>query len=797
MPDTTRFTALIDYGHARFAAIAGQSPPPKEAFWSAYEEKVCPKPARSAPTPAQGLTSLFSLINLPGQPSPADAVPARVYAPVKLSLDGRAIFPTQPTDSPPDLATVWAGFEREFAGLPDDDPALRFEAFYHLYLKYTWAVPVPGGVAGIPLFEQWKAVAALAFATRGDWQAGPSAEYTLLGGDIPGIQDFVYTITGKGAAKGLRGRSFFLQLLGDAVVRRLLNELSLSPANLIYNAGGNFILLAPAIDAVAATLTELQTTFDRVLLEVFEGDLSLCLARRALPADALGTAAFSEHTRQLKKAINAQKGRRFSTVAKDEWAKIFEPQGKPGNRHCVICQRPLGKNEGQEMEDEPPIPGTDEKPRRCKVCDSFKNLAETIGKPEATAMAIYAPGAVDDNAPLWQKILYRISRLNYDFKPANDLARQNCRPIYLLNDTDFLAQNAHGFRFAANITPRVTWEDIERWKKKRDAGKLTPEEAEEKNRPEESDIRAFDQLAEVAAGVKRVGILRMDVDNLGQVMTTGLPERTMAGISALSRLTDTFFSGRLNRICAEINAENRHPDAGEDRGDRLYVIYAGGDDLFVVGSWDLMPLLAAKIRSEFKDYVADNPHLHISGGITLEDRKFPLYQAAERAGEAEDVAKAHKHPAGPNGTGLAEKDAVTFLGMTLRWQDWTGLEQKRDDIRALAESGDMPRGVTQLLQNIYAQYQAQLTAEHERLQKAQKPIPPLWAYQACYGPWMWRQVYALTRLANRTGGSNKTMWQAKIKALQVEIDTLGALPVRQTGLAARWVELLTRKEQDA
>ncbi len=50
----------------------------------------------------------------------------------------------------------------------------------------------------------------------------PAPTFSLVGGDIPGIQRTIYTITSKGAAKGLRGRSAFIQLLGDAVVRRVL-----------------------------------------------------------------------------------------------------------------------------------------------------------------------------------------------------------------------------------------------------------------------------------------------------------------------------------------------------------------------------------------------------------------------------------------------------------------------------------------------------------------------------------------------------------------------------------------------
>ena len=69
----------------------------------------------------------------------------------------------------------------------------------------------------------------------------------LIGGDISGIQKFIYTIASKKAAKTLRGRSFYLQLLTEAVLRFVLGELELPYTNVIYAGGGHFFLLAPLI----------------------------------------------------------------------------------------------------------------------------------------------------------------------------------------------------------------------------------------------------------------------------------------------------------------------------------------------------------------------------------------------------------------------------------------------------------------------------------------------------------------------------------------------------------------------
>ena len=57
--------------------------------------------------------------------------------------------------------------------------------------------------------------------------------FLLYSMDISGIQNFIYTIGSQGALRGLRARSFYLEILMEHVIDELLNDLSLSRANLI------------------------------------------------------------------------------------------------------------------------------------------------------------------------------------------------------------------------------------------------------------------------------------------------------------------------------------------------------------------------------------------------------------------------------------------------------------------------------------------------------------------------------------------------------------------------------------
>jgi len=222
-------------------------------------------------------------------------------------------------------------------------------------------------------------------------------------------------------------------------------------------------------------------------------------------------------------------------------------------------------------------------------------------------------------------------------------------------------------------------------------------------------------------------------------MAFGLKERTLLTTSSLSSALDRFFTGWLNKICDEINNGN----------ERLYTIYAGGDDLFIVGSWDLMPILADRIREDFARYTGYNPSLHISGGISLEDRKFPLYQAADRAGEAEQKAKDHERVIVQSGessatkTKIEKKNAITFLDISCKWDQWELVKEYHKTIEDLINIHNVPQALNQLIQNIYDQYRQQVLDAKKKNKDSNQMI--------IYGPWIWRASYGLTRLAKRNG----------------------------------------------
>jgi CRISPR-associated protein Csm1 len=165
--------------------------------------------------------------------------------------------------------------------------------------------------------------------------------------------------------------------------------------------------------------------------------------------------------------------------------------------------------------------------------------------------------------------------------------------------------------------------------------------------------KTFDELCDTEeAKLLRLGVLRMDVDNLGSLFITGLGKEqlTFSTYSNLSKNLDFFFKGYLNTIWQNNERFKNH----------TYIIYSGGDDLFIVGKWDILLEMAREIRGSFAAWVCNNPALTLSGGLSVVTPRFPISKAAVMAEKAEKAAKNHTY-------GKDEKDAINLFDFSLNW----------------------------------------------------------------------------------------------------------------------------------
>ena len=714
--------------------------------------------------------------------------------------DRHALFPRAIDDASwqerpaKDYAALWDRFERacrqRLAGFREGQGQAYLEALYALLQEFTWCIPSAAyrSVPDVSLVDHSRMTAALAVCLtedkrpaewcvevrdglEADGEASLRDVALLVGGDISGVQRFIYTITSSGAAKSLRGRSFYLQLLTEAVARYVLDQLGLPITNLIYAGGGNFYLLAPV--RRAADLASIQADVTERLLAAHDGGLYLALGHTAAGAAEFQRGRFHTAWQRLHEQLGRAKLKPLTSLPEDLLAQnLGRGMGVGGDTEnvCSVCGRETSAGEPTVSE----VSGADTI-RKCGLCNSLETLGRDLANATHLVMATTAPEQ-REHIHHWREGLHGFGGSFW----AIDASRPPVRGSYLdlpaglgvIHLSELSAGAAHEAKLRAELAraqaPIVT--------SYRPFAQLVPKD-------ERGNILTFDQLAEKAArgGLKRWGVLRMDVDNLGKLFQEGFIQRaedTEENSLTLSRVAGLSFALRLFFEAWLPNAGRGDPELA----DKLYVQYAGGDDLFVVGSWDALPEFAWKVRNEFREFACHNPHVTLSGGVVLAPEKYPLYQAAQDASRAEHRAKDYTRPASRAGRGR-KKDAFCFLGQTVGWEDM-------GKVRTLAHQleqwcgGDDPTVSKSLLQHLLAIH-GEYRRGREQALKEKKWQPG----QIYFGPWMWHLAYQLARRIR----DRRTPDDVGRALAQIEEDMLkDPQRVETIGLSARWAQYLVR-----
>jgi CRISPR-associated protein Csm1 len=196
-------------------------------------------------------------------------------------------------------------------------------------------------------------------------------------------------------------------------------------------------------------------------------------------------------------------------------------------------------------------------------------------------------------------------------------------------------------------------------------------------------IAPVQTLARRAQGRSIWGVLRGDVDNFG------LRLRRVHSIEEhvpLSVLYKQFFAGELEVLCSL-------PEFWR----KVSIIYAGGDDFAVYGSWDALIALAREVQRLFHRFTEENLKEYpgaegktISMAIALApETYYPLAAVYEEAGRNLDLAKA------------ADKDCIYLLGRILEWRQLGDAAELKDTVTRLIHDFRMSK---QLLYNLRSFY---------------------------------------------------------------------------------------------
>lgn len=722
--------------------------------------------------PSLPLQSVFSNISHEGK------IPATVYWPqASLRLDAQVVMPdpkartsTKPWEAFLDQARE---LKSVYEGASDESLPTFIESLSLLMQRHLWCLPSSYGATlpDVSLYDHSRMAAALASAMSDRKDGQPVAQ--LVGGDLSGVQKFIYTISSSGATSALRGRSFYLQLLTEATARYLLRKLELPITSLVYAGGGNFYLLAPS----GVDLNPLREYISRVLLYHHSGDLYLGIGALDLQEADFLNGKITGRWQALTDQLNRVKLQPFTELG-DGLKTIFEPQGQGGDEtlQCQVCGLEHPNTEVETMDD-PQKVGK----RKCPPCVSYEDdLGKSLRKARYLLYETVDEASLPAGTPIpgtWNKVL---AHFGMRVTPSESPAKSNGGASVLFALDDEAAQELKpaktqsvGRRFIVNVTPTITQAEINEL-----SGKI-------EDLPRSESVKPYDVMENQAQGIKRLGVMRMDVDNLSAIISKGFGEKAcLSRIGALSFAISLFFEGWIGHLAEMQNQKDEY-------GERLYSIYSGGDDLFFVGAWDAVIELTRQIRADLGRYAGNHPGIHASAGVVLMGGKYPLYQAAQDAGKAEEEAKEHEWYEGGNSR---KKDSITFLGQTMPWAQF-GLEPcddaKPQTVHAFAhkletamQDGKAPKALLGLLLRLQGQYDdkaKERRAKGTDLTQERKP-------QALWGAWNWLSVYYLKRMRSRSDESFQKTLDDILTLFEKQFAS-----IQWIGLAARWAELKLRK----
>lgn len=455
--------------------------------------------------------------------------------------------------------------------------------------------------------------------------------YLLISGDISGIQDFIYTIPSKGALKTLRGRSLYIDLLLEEFIDEYLEQIGLSRANVLYSGGGHFYILAPNIEDTKKAIDKLQAKMNRWLMENIGINLYLaigtaeCSANNLMKSEAQGN-LFATVNKKLKddKTIRYSKDEDFL-----EHIFNVEKEENTAKKECNICHNLVDKlwkyNSDEEI--------------ACEFCLNLYKLGQDILTQDL--VFVISGEKIDGGIKIFgkDKDLYMYAVNIEDI----DMFKGKILRIYSKNN---LLENDLAIRLYL---------------------------ADYSAKNENDEVMTFDDLAKssckIDKGIKRLGVLRLDIDDLGIAFSSGfvsdkdkiednLRYATLSRYADLSKDISMFFKVAINKICAgdltgfvdfEEKAFNIFGIAKAQKR-KVNIIYAGGDDLFLVGAWDEVLEVAIDINRAFKQFT--NGKLTLSAGMAMFSPTYPISKMAEIAGLLVQMSKNRK-----------DKNSIALFGM--------------------------------------------------------------------------------------------------------------------------------------
>lgn len=598
------------------------------------------------------------------------------------------IFPTDRKDyRSPDSAYASKEYEELFLNfvasleklIHKQNISLWFDHFDSLFMIYASHIPaatVGKVIPDVSLYDHSKTTAALASAIflyhlqNGSMESVKIKDYAdkkflIVSGDFYGIQNFIFTeggSTNKAVAKLLRGRSFVVSLISELAADMLCREIGLTTASIVLNAAGKFTILAPNTKETIDKIRVVEEKINDWLVKMFYGESSVGISFIEASGEDFVSKKFEFLWDRLAKESEKKKYRKVNL---EKYGGVIEDYLDQFNNNlnkklCPFC--------GKRPSSQDSLLG-DEKSSFCKICGDHIYIGTTMVK--TTRIAITTTDADIRGDKLLEPIfgIYQIS-LDVDGKLAQ-LADKGTLLKYWdisISEEGEIAKDITA-KFINGYVPKYSQDDETNESLNRLLyGEKTGKKKEELfNMIKDGLPKSFHHIAKSAlnptdtpdkfTGIEALGVLKADVDNLGLVFSCGLEHNSLSRLATLSRQMNHYFSIYIPFVlCTKEEFKD------------IYTVFAGGDDLFLIGPWNRIVEFALFLSESFASYVCGNTQITLSAGISVHKPGEPIPSISERAETALKKSKENK------------RNSITLFDETVKWKEFGELSTIKKEI---------------------------------------------------------------------------------------------------------------------
>jgi len=562
----------------------------------------------------------------------------------------------------------------------------HFDSLFMIFASYIPSATVGRIIPDSSLYDHSKMTAALASAIYLYHSVTEALDtekikdykdkkFLIVNGNFYGIQSFIFSeggSTGKAAAKLLRGRSFAVSLLSELAADMLCRELGLTPASVILNAAGKFTIIAPNLQEAKDKILAVEEKINDWLIEMYHGETSFGFSSIEVSCEDFTINRFDELWENLSRISERRKYRKIDLVkhggSVEDYLDRFN--NDMNKKLCPFCgKRPSSPNAENDQ-----LLG-DEK-SACNICRDHIYIGTNLVK--AGRLAVTTKDADIRGNKLKEPIFgtYQVS-LDVSGK-LSEFSREGTLLKYwdISGSINGKIAKEVTAKFINGYVPKYTDKDetedmLERL--------LHGSKSEKKKNELFADIRngnpkTLHHIAKMAlnkvqdsqlktkrryTGVEALGVMKADIDNLGFLFAYGIKRNNLSRMATLSRQTNHYFSIYLPYV---LSTKEGFRD--------IYTVFAGGDDLFLIGPWNRIIDFASDVKKSFREYVCNNSHVSISAGICINKPDEPVRTVSEKSEYAVRKSKGN------------QRDSVTIFDEPVKWREF----EEMQGIKTIIES---------------------------------------------------------------------------------------------------------------